>query len=119
MDGHNHISTTDTRLIRRLVRDKAHRGASAETTLNMWASVLRGENTYIFPHQDKADALFNSALPYEMAILRPYVLPLLFAVKNNAPLYTEARRSIKFMDGFLGVGSDIVPKNSILREFLP
>jgi len=118
VDDHNRIPTTDTRLIRRIVRDNQFRGHDAEKTIAMWPSVLRGEDRYIFPFQERADAVFNSALVYEMCILKQYVEPLLFKIdKKNSP-YTEARRLIKFLDSFLSIPSEEVPKNSILREFI-
>ncbi|MDR1913194.1 MAG: nucleoside kinase [Clostridiales bacterium] len=118
IDDHNRIATTDSRLIRRIVRDHRARGADALHTINMWMSVLRGENKYIFPFQEEADGFFNSALIYEMCILKQFAEPLLFNVKKNAPEYTEARRLIKFLDTFLGVSSEHVVANSILREFI-
>ncbi|MCL2500433.1 MAG: nucleoside kinase [Defluviitaleaceae bacterium] len=118
IDDHNRIPTTDTRLVRRLVRDFQYRGASAATTIGMWPSVLRGETKYIFPHQEQADAFFNSALVYEMCVLKQYAEPLLFNLEPNVPQYTEARRLIKFLSTFLGIPSEHIPPNSILREFI-
>ena len=118
IDDHNRIPTTDTRLVRRIVRDVQYRGASADRTINMWPSVLKGEGKYIFPFQEEADAFFNSALVYEMCVLKQSVEPALFRITNDMSSYTEARRLIKFLDGFLGVTSELVPKNSILREFI-
>ena len=118
LDDHNRISTSDTRLIRRMTRDITYRNTKVQTNLAMWPSVLKGESTYIFPYQDTADAVFNSALVYEMCILKQYAEPLLFSVEKSMPEYAEARRLIKFLDSFLGVSSEIVPKNSILREFI-
>ncbi|MCL2217624.1 MAG: nucleoside kinase [Defluviitaleaceae bacterium] len=118
IDDHNRIPTTDARLIRRIVRDSLFRGASAAVTINMWPSVLRGEVKYIYPCQDLADAFFNSALVYEMCVLKQYAEPLLFDIKPNAPQYSEARRLIRFMSSFLGVPSETIPPNSILREFV-
>lgn len=118
VDEHNRVSTTDGRLIRRMVRDSRTRGASAQKTLSMWDSVRRGEEMNIFPFQEEADVMFNSALIHELAVLKPYVEPLLFAIGKDEPEYQEAKRLLKFLDYFLAYGSDNVPKNSILREFV-
>ena len=118
IDDHNRIPTTDARLVRRIVRDSLFRGASASKTFDMWPSVLRGEIRHIFPFQDTADAFFNSALVYEMCVLKQYAEPLLFAITPDKPQYTEARRLIKFLSSFLGCPSETIPPNSILREFL-
>jgi len=118
IDNHNRIPTTDTRLIRRLVRDFKHRGATVEKTFEMWPSVMQGENDYIFPFQEEADAFFNSALVYEMCILKPYVTPLLLAVDRSQPEFAEARRLLRFLDSFIAQSSEHVPPNSILREFI-
>ena len=118
IDEHNRIPTTDGRLIRRIVRDARVRGASAEKTINMWASVRKGEDENIFPFQEQADAMFNSALVYELAILKQYAEPLLFSVPRNSEAYLEAKRLLKFLDYFLGVTSEVVPNNSILKEFI-
>lgn len=118
IDDHNRIPTSDTRLIRRMVRDHSYRGFSALTTIDIWPSVVRGEGKHIFPYQEKADAMFNSALVYEMCVLKQYAEPLLFKIDKKMPQYTEARRLLKFLDSFLGVGSENIPPNSILREFV-
>lgn len=118
IDEHNRIPTTDGRLIRRIVRDARTRGASAERTILMWPSVRRGEQDNIFPHQEDCDVMFNSALLYELAVLKQYAEPLLFSVPKDSPAYTEAKRLLKFLDYFLGAGSDDIPRNSILREFV-
>ena len=118
LDEHNRIPTTDGRCIRRMVRDFQYRGASAEKTLMMWNSVRRGEEKYIFPYQESADFMFNSAHIYELAILKQYADPLLFHIPETSPVYNEARRLLKFLDYFLGYGSESVPGNSILREFI-
>lgn len=118
IDEHNRISTTDGRLIRRIIRDNSYRGAMAQNTIAMWPSVRRGEEKYIFPFQEDADVMFNSALLYELAILKPYVEPLLFSIPRDSEEYIEAKRLIKFLDYFLGVSSEDVPKNSIIREFI-
>ncbi len=119
LDAHNRISTTDGRLIRRIVRDYRTRGYSASSTLQMWDSVRRGEERYIFPFQESVDAFFNSALPYELAALKPYAEPLLFQVKRGDPSYHEARRLLKFLDYFIGIAEmGAIPNDSILREFI-
>ncbi|WP_418482607.1 nucleoside kinase [Frisingicoccus sp.] len=118
LDEHNRIATTDGRLIRRIVRDAAHRGASAAHTISMWNSVRRGEEENIFPFQENADALFNSALIYELSVLKQFAEPLLFGIKPEQPEYEEAKRLLKFLDYFVGVTSENIPKNSILREFI-
>ena len=118
IDEHNRIPTTDGRLIRRIVRDAKHRGSSAKDTIAMWPSVRRGEELNIFPYQEEADAMFNSALIYEQAVLKIYAEPLLFAIPKDCPEYQEATRLLKFFDYFLGVSSDLLPYNSIIREFI-
>jgi len=118
IDDHNRIPTSDTRLIRRLVRDIRNRGVNPAKTLATWPSVARGEAKHIFPHQENADAMFNSALIYELCILKAYVEPLLFSIEKDKPEYTEARRLLKFMDSFLHITPEAVPSNSILREFI-
>lgn len=117
VDGHNRIPTTDGRLLRRMVRDARTRGASATRTLQMWPSVRRGEEENIFPHQESADVMFNSALIYELAVLKPYAEPLLYSVKQGDPEYYEAQRLLKFLGYFLSVPTDIIPNNSLIREF--
>ncbi len=118
IDEHNRIPTTDGRLLRRIVRDHQFRGTSAAQTIRMWESVRRGEDRNIFPFQEQADVMFNSALPYEMAILKQFAEPLLFRIDQGTPEYAEARRLIKFLDYFQGVSSEEVPQISILREFI-
>jgi uridine kinase len=118
LDDHNRISTTDNRLIRRFVRDHQFRGNSALDTLNMWESVRRGENKNIFPYQNEADSAFNSALDYELAVLKPYVEPLLKTVKANEDVYNEALRLLGFLENFSAIPSHMVPEDSILREFI-
>lgn len=118
IDEHNRIPTTDGRLIRRIVRDNRTRGTKAKDTIAMWPSVRRGEDENIFPYQGEADVMFNSALLYEMAVLKQYVEPVLFGIDKNCKEYTEAKRLLKFLDYFVGVSSDEIPKNSILREFV-
>lgn len=118
IDEHNRIPTTDGRLIRRMIRDARTRGASAKKTIDMWASVRKGEEENIFPYQDSADVVFNSALIYELAVLKQYAEPLLFGISPEEPEYVEAKRLLKFMDYFVGVDSNAIPNNSILREFI-
>lgn len=118
IDEHNRIHTTDGRLIRRMVRDARTRGTSAKETIAMWKSVRNGEENYIFPFQEEADVMFNSAMIYELAVLKPYVEPLLFGIPRDCPEYVEAKRLLKFMDYVIGVSSEEVPHNSILREFI-
>lgn len=118
VDEHNRIPTTDGRIIRRMVRDARTRGTSAAKTIAMWPSVRRGEEENIFPYQETADAMFNSALIYELAVLKQFAEPLLFGIPEDAPEFLEAKRLLKFLDYFLGVTSEDVPKNSVLREFV-
>ena len=118
VDEHNRIPTTDGRLIRRMVRDARTRGTSAQKTIAMWQSVRRGEEQYIFPFQEDADVIFNSASIYELAVLKQYAEPLLFGIKPDEPEYLEAKRLLKFLDYFLGVTPDCIPINSITREFV-
>ncbi|HAG68404.1 MAG TPA: nucleoside kinase [Lachnospiraceae bacterium] len=118
VDEHNRIATTDGRLIRRMVRDHRTRGTSARNTLAMWSSVRRGEEEYIFPFQESADAMFNSALVYELCILKQFAEPLLFAIGKDDSEYLEAKRLLKFLDYFIGVTSENLPNNSIIREFV-
>ena len=118
IDEHNNLSTTDGRLIRRMVRDARTRNITARDTFARWSSVRRGEEKHIFPFQEEADIMFNSALIYEIAVLKQYAEPLLFSVDKDCPEYLEAKRILKFLDYFLPVPSEDVGKNSILREFI-
>ena len=118
IDANNRISTTDNRLIRRLVRDNKFRGHSALDTLRLWPNVRRGEKRWIFPFQQEADAAFNSALDYELAVLKPLVEPLLMEVKPSEPEYAEARRLTEFLLSFLAAPDRPVPGASILREYI-
>lgn len=118
VDEHNRIPTTDGRLIRRIVRDYRTRGASASKTLGMWGSVRKGEEKNIFPYQETADAMFNSALIYELSVLKQFVEPLLFGISKDDPAYQEAKRLLKFLEYFLGIDTADLPKNSIIREFV-
>lgn len=118
IDEHNRIPTTDGRLIRRIVRDARTRGTSAQGTIAMWPSVRRGEEEYIFPFQEDCDVMFNSALIYELSILKLYAEPILFGIDRNSREYVEAKRLLKFLDYFVGINSEDIPKNSIVREFI-
>ncbi|HQN80864.1 MAG: nucleoside kinase [Kiritimatiellae bacterium] len=118
LDNNNRIPTTDNRLIRRLVRDHRYRGHSATRTLEMWPNVGRGERTWIFPFQEEADAVFNSALDYELAILSVLARPLLSEIKPNQVIYAEARRMMEFLSHFLPLSADLPPPVSIIREFV-
>ncbi len=118
VDEHDRIPTTDGRLLRRIVRDARTRGSSAQRTIQMWQSVRRGEEKFIFPYQEEADVMFNSTLIYELAVLKIYVEPLLFGIDRNCPEFLEAKRLLKFLDYFVGIGSENVPTNSLLREFI-
>lgn len=118
IDEHNRIPSTDGRFLRRIVRDARTRGSSAQRTIGMWESVRRGEEKNIFPYQEEADVMFNSALVYELAVLKPYVERLLFAIDKSCPEYLEAKRLLKFLDYFVGIGSENIPMNSLLREFV-
>lgn len=118
IDEHNRISTSDWRLLRRLVRDLRTRGKSAQTTIEMWKRVRRGEEKYIFPYEDTADAIFNSAMVFEPSVLKVYTEPALFSVPEDSPEYLEANRLLKFLDYVLPLPEDDIPKNSIMREFV-
>ncbi len=118
LDRHNRVSTTDTRLIRRIVRDARERGYVARDTISNWESVRRGEKNYIFPYQENADVMFNSALVYELAALKPFAEPLLRQVPHGIPEFIEAKRLLAFLEWFLPLATDLIPENSIAREFL-
>lgn len=118
IDIHNRVHTTDTRKLRRIVRDNKYRGYNAADTLKMWPSIRDGEEKYIFQYQDEADIIVNSALVYELGVLKTYAEPLLFSVDENDEVYPEALRLINFLRGFLPIPSDNVPNDSILREFI-
>lgn len=118
IDNHNYIRTTDTRKLRRIIRDNKYRGHSASDTLKMWSKIKRGEEKYIFPYQDNVDEIINSALVYEIGVLKTYAEPLLFSVAEDDPMYPEALRLINFLRNFLPIPSDDVPSDSILREFI-
>jgi uridine kinase len=118
LDRHNRVSTTDTRLIRRIVRDARDRGYNASRTIAQWESVRRGEKRHIFPFQENADVMFNSALVYELAALKPFAEPLLQQVQHGTPEYIEAKRLLAFLEWFLPLDINLVPETSIVREFL-
>ncbi|MBQ3436292.1 MAG: nucleoside kinase [Bacilli bacterium] len=118
IDNHNRISTTDNRLLRRIVRDNRTRGYDVEMSLAAWDDVRKGEEEYIFPFQDEADYVFNSGEIYEMGVLKTYVEPLLYNVSIDSPYYEEAKRLINFLRAFLPIPSDAIPKDSVLREFI-
>lgn len=118
IDEHNRIPTTDGRLLRRMVRDARTRGASAKRTIQMWPSVRKGEEENIFPFQESADAMFNSALIYEISVLKQFAEPLLYSIEPGEPEYFEAVRLLKFLSYFLGVSTENLPNNSIVREFV-
>ncbi len=118
IDDHNRVSTTDNRLLRRIIRDNRTRGYNVEHTLKTWISVRKGEEKYIFPFQDEADCTLNTALIYELGVLKTYVEPLLYSVPYESPYYEEARRLINFLRLFLPIPADDIPKDSALREFI-
>jgi uridine kinase len=118
LDRFNRVSTTDTRLIRRIVRDAKHRGYSAVETIHRWESVRRGEKRFIFPFQENADVMFNSALLYEGSALAPLAEPLLRQVPFGTEEHVEAKRLLTFLEWFLPLDTSLIPDNSILREFL-
>ena len=118
LDRYNLISTSDNRLIRRIVRDNNYRGSSAEDTLLRWASVRSGEEKHIFPYQENADSIFNSSLLYEIGLLKTYCEPLLMKVPQNSLAYADAQRLLRFLNNFASISADFVPPTSIMREFL-
>nr|WP_277998967.1 nucleoside kinase [Moorella sulfitireducens] len=118
IDNHNRIPTTDGRLIRRIVRDYLYRGRDAETTILTWPQVRAGEEKNIFPFQEEADVMFNSELVYEMCVLKKYAVPLLQEINPGSPAYPEAKRLLTFLSYFLEADENVIPKNSIIREFI-
>jgi len=118
LDRHNRISTTDTRLLRRIIRDARDRGYTAQQTISHWEAVGRGEKKHIFPYQENADEMFNSALVYELSAIRMLAEPLLRQVVFGTPEYIEAKRLLAFLQWFLPIGEDLIPDNSLLREFI-
>ena len=118
INDHNRISTSDTRIIRRLVRDHQFRARGPQATLEIWSDVRRGEETNIYPYQEDADTIFNTALPYELSVLKPFAEPLLASVEPDNPYYAEAQRLLLFLKPFRSVDASVVPNNSLLREFI-
>ena len=118
LDEHNRIPSSDGRLLRRIVRDAMTRGNDARETISRWDSVRKGEEDNIFPYQEEADVMFNSAQVYEIAVLKQYAEPLLFAVPKDCPEYQEAKRLLKFLEYFLNIPSEAIPKTSLFREFI-
>ena len=118
IDNHNRIHTSDTRKLRRIVRDSKYRGHGASDTLNKWHDIHDGEEKYIFPYQDDADEMLNSALVYEIGVLKTYAEPLLFNIDEEDPCYPEALRLINFLRNFLPIPSEEVPNDSVIREFI-
>jgi uridine kinase len=118
LDEHNRISTTDTRMIRRIVRDNLFRGFDAKNTIDIWPKVLTGEEMNIFPYQEEADVMFNSALVYELSVLKPFVEPALFGIASTDKEYPEARRIINFLNNFITISPSDIPPNSLIREFI-
>ena len=118
IDNHSRIHTSDIRRLRRIVRDNRTRGYGASDTLRMWTNIREGEEQFIFPYQDDSDMVLNTSLIYEIGILKTYVEPLLFSVSSDDSTYPEALRLINFLRNFLPIPSDMVPKDSILREFI-
>ncbi len=118
IDEHNRIPTTDGRLLRRMIRDARTRGTTARKTIAMWPSVRRGEEENIFPYQEEADVMFNSALIYEFSVLKQFAEPVLFGIEKDCEEYVEAKRLLKFLDYFVGIPTDYIPMNSLLQEFI-
>ena len=118
IDYYNRISTTDTRLIRRIVRDYRYRHYSAKDTIARWDSVNNGEKKYIFPFQEEADVMFNTSIVYELGVLREYALPILQEIDSTEPEYAEAKRLITLLKYFKPIGTDYIPESSIIREFI-
>src|SRR5262245_34504161 len=118
LDRHNRVATTDTRLLRRIIRDARHRGYTAKDTISRWPKVRRGEYKWIFPYQENADVMFNSALVYELAVIKPLAEPLLLQIEPGRPEHIEAKRLLSFLQWFEPCPADLVPPNSILREFI-
>jgi uridine kinase len=118
IDENNNISTSDNRMLRRMIRDNRTRGVIPEDTIMRWASVRRGENRNIFPYQEEADAMFNSSLFYEISVLKPFAEPLLREIPNTRPEYALAQGMLKFLDNFHPIVTDEIPPTSVLREFV-
>jgi uridine kinase len=118
LDTHNYIPTTDNRLLRRIIRDYKYRGCSAQETIRRWPSVRRGENKWIFPYQENADVMFNTAMLYELAVIKQQAEPVLEEVPENCEEYAEAYRLRKFLHYIKPLSADSLPPTSLLREFL-
>ena len=118
LDRHNHISTTDLRLLRRMVRDYRHRGYSAQATLTNWMGMRNSEKNYVYPYQREADIILNTSISYEIGVLRTYAEPLLYSISKESEYYEEAIRILKFLKGFINIPSENVPSTSVLREFI-
>ena len=118
LDRHNHISTTDLRLLRRMVRDYKTRGYSAQHTLDSWIGMRDSEEMYVYPHQMEADVILNTSLAYEIGVLRTYAEPLLYSISKVSPNYEEAIRILNFLKCFVSIPSEYVPHTSVLREFI-
>ena len=118
LDSHNYIPTTDNRLLRRIIRDNKYRGVSAQETIRRWPSVRKGENRWIFPYQENADAMFNTAMLFELAVIKQQAAPLLEQVYENCDEFTEAYRLKKFLQYIKPIPEDQIPPTSLLREFL-
>jgi len=118
IDNHNRISTSDNRLLRRIIRDNRTRNYNVEETIKQWHSVRIGEEKYIFPYQDESDATINSAAIYEIGVLKTYAEPLLYSVESDSPYYEEAKRLINFLRLFLPIPSESIPEDAVIREFI-
>lgn len=118
IDDHNWVPTTDNRLLRRIIRDYKYRGASALDTIRRWPSVRRGEEKWIFPYQENADAMFNSSLLFELGVMKDFAVPILKKVPHNVPEYAEAHRLLSFLSYFREIPGEKIPSTSLLREFL-
>ena len=118
LDRHNRVATTDSRLLRRIIRDASHRGYTAKDTIARWPKVREGEYKWIFPYQEHADVMFNSALVYELAVIKPMAEPLLLQIEPGKPEHVEAKRLLSFLQWFQPCSPDFVPENSLLREFI-
>ena len=118
LDNHNYIPTTDNRLLRRIIRDYKYRGCSAQDTIRRWASVRAGENKWIFPYQENADVMFNTAMLFELAVIKNQAEPILRQVPQNAPEHAEAYRLLKFLSYIAPINDLEIPPTSLLREFL-
>ena len=118
MDTHNRICTSDNRLLRRIIRDNRTRGHKVEKTLASWKNVREGEEKYIFPYQDEANVTFNTALIYELGVLKTYAEPLLYSVESDSPYYEEAKRLLNFLKLFLPIPSESIPADAVIREFI-